>query len=192
MHYNATRWTCSFFLEGRQNIPLSESRDDLQDELNALREGRKALPKGERLTAIWDALATADAEFDSHQEGDAIYAITDGGENASKLKMNSLRKTLLEKRIRLFTYLGFTFIGGPEFNGGLDLIDLSDATGGVGISTRRNDVGMLPALAYGSGAQLRFPFVNQLQDGFLVPVRDDLQFERPGRDRVADPATWVP
>ena len=134
-----------------KNIPLSESRDDLQDELNALREGRKALPKGERLTAIWDALATADAEFDSHQEGDAIYAITDGGENASKLKMNSLRKTLLEKRIRLFTYLGFTFIGGPEFNGGLDLIDLSDATGGVGISTRRNDVGMLPALASGSG-----------------------------------------
>jgi hypothetical protein len=51
----------------------------------------------------------------------------------------------------LFTYLGFTFIGGPEFNGGLDLIDLSDATGGVGISTRRNDVGMLPALASGSG-----------------------------------------
>lgn len=134
-----------------KNIPLSESRDDLQDELNTLQEGPNALPKGERLTALWDAIGRAGAELVSHLEGDAIYVITDGEDNASRLKVNSLRKTLLENHIRLFTYLGFTLIGGPQFNGGLDLIDLSDVTGGVGISSPRNNVGMLPALAYGSG-----------------------------------------
>jgi len=136
-----------------KNIPLTSNRGILQDELTSLESGLRTLPKGPRRTALRDALVIAASGFDPTQQGDAIYAITDGEDNASKLGQNLLREKLLNKVIRLFT-LSVDFGAGPtreERLGLMSLPDLSNATGGYAVDLPRNAIGGPPTLANGSG-----------------------------------------
>jgi hypothetical protein len=135
------------------NIPLTTSRKSLQDELARLDPGTRALPKGLRQTALWDALETAASEFDNPQQGDAIFAITDGADNASKTSEKSLGEELLNRGIRLFTF-SVDRSAGPtpeETNGPANLVELTEVTGGYALRLPRYTLGGPPILLNGAG-----------------------------------------
>jgi Mg-chelatase subunit ChlD len=136
-----------------ENIPLTTSKKSLQDELARLNPGPNALPKGLRQTALWDALEMAAAEFDKPQQGDAIYAITDGADNASKTSEKPLGEELLNRGIRLFTF-SVDRSAGPtpeETNGPASLQELTQATGGYTVRLPRYALGGPPILLNGAG-----------------------------------------
>ena len=136
-----------------KNISLTSNKKQLEDELTILESGNNALPKGLRQTALWDALGAAASEFGSPQDGDAIYTITDGGDNWSKTSTNSLTEDLLNKLIRLFTFSLNTDRGPAveEATGLLSLMDISNATGGYAVNLPKSATGMIPALVNRSG-----------------------------------------
>jgi len=136
-----------------ENIPLTTSKKSLQDELARLDPGTRAFPKGPRHTALWDALETAASEFDQPQQGDAIYAITDGGDNASKTSDKPLEEDLLNRGIRLFTF-SVDPSAGPtpeETNGPASLMELTQATGGYAVRFQNYSPGGPPSLLSGAG-----------------------------------------
>jgi len=137
-----------------ENIPLTTSKKSLQDELARLDPGARALPKGLRQTALWDALETAASEFDKPQEGDTIYAITDGEDNASKTSEKPLGEELLNRGIRLFTF-SVDPSAGPkipeEANGPASLMELIQATGGYAVRLPNYSPGGPPSLLNGAG-----------------------------------------
>jgi hypothetical protein len=127
------------------NIPPTQDRQKLVAELNRLATGERAFPKGSRRTALWDALNAVASDFDPPRVGDSIYVITDAGDNVSVIHAGALKKTLLEKGIRLFALsLQMEFSGPPTDSspGGRDLKDLINSTGGAGVSV--NDDPLVP------------------------------------------------
>ncbi len=56
-------------------------------------------------TAFYDALVAATKLLQPARPGDAIYAITDGGDNHSHVSRTETRKLLLQSGIRLFLFL---------------------------------------------------------------------------------------
>jgi Mg-chelatase subunit ChlD len=86
-------------------------------EIYDFRQGRTAIsrwlldndnrpPKIKRKkTALFDALGRALKLFSVAQRGDAIYAVTDGGENASSLAARQIQKALLQSEVRVFALL---------------------------------------------------------------------------------------
>jgi hypothetical protein len=82
-------------------IPISlptKDRKSLMFQLEALRSHPESY-KGR--TALWDAVLGSAKMFDHPRLGDAIYVITDGGDNASKNSLNHVVQTLRESGIRL-------------------------------------------------------------------------------------------
>jgi Mg-chelatase subunit ChlD len=136
-----------------ENIPPTTSKKSLQDELTRLDPGTRAFPKGPRRTALWDALETAASEFNQPQQGDAIYAITDGGDNASKTSEKPLEEHLLNRGIRLFAF-SVDPSAGPtpeETNGPASLMELTEATGGTAVRLPNYSPGGPPSLLSGAG-----------------------------------------
>jgi len=56
-------------------------------------------------TALFDAIASARSTSGGLQFGDAIFAVTDGGENSSRTKPERIEQDLLGTRVRLFAAL---------------------------------------------------------------------------------------
>lgn len=136
-----------------ENILLTTRKKSLQDELTRLDPGARTFPKGPRHTALWDALETAASEFSQPQQGDAIYAITDGGDNASKTSEKPLEEDLLNRGIRLFTF-SVDPSAGPtpeETNGPASLMELTQATGGYAVRLPNYSPGGPPSLLSGAG-----------------------------------------
>ena len=67
----------------------------------------------EKKTALFDAIIEGLKLLGDAQPGDAIYAITDGGENASGISARQTEAALLQSGVRLFTLL----FAGPAFPG---------------------------------------------------------------------------
>jgi hypothetical protein len=73
-----------------------------------LKEGPSQQPKlkgSSGRTALFDAILEGVKLLNVVQPGDAIYAITDGGENASHASDVKTRATLLQSGVRLFAFL---------------------------------------------------------------------------------------
>ncbi len=82
-------------------------------------------------TALFDAVLAATKIFGSARPGDAIYAITDGGDNSSRISATATRKLLLESEIRLFAFLFSEPSPFPEMQAGTESFkEISRATGG--------------------------------------------------------------
>ena len=60
------------------------------------------LPEQKGGTALLDALKYAASLFVQPRAGDAVYLISDGGENASRVGPFELKQEFLEKRIRIY------------------------------------------------------------------------------------------
>jgi len=107
--------------------PLARRLALLAEEINRPR-------KGFGKTALWDAIQAGLADLDPAQQGDVIYAITDGGDNASKAEPAEVQKALLRAGVRLFVFLLMEPLPPqrtPEEASGLgELAEVVEATGG--------------------------------------------------------------
>jgi hypothetical protein len=83
-------------------LPPTTDRKMLKYHLQALRSDRKVYRER---TALWEAIVGSVKMFDHPHVGDAIYVITDGDDNASKITVNQVSQTLFESGVRLFTGL---------------------------------------------------------------------------------------
>jgi VWA domain-containing protein len=119
----------------RVKLPVQENTQPARDSLNALTPPhRKSDKTTGGHTALWDALMAAIQMLDPPQFGDAIYVITDGGDNESKATPKELRATLVKEGIRLFIELAAEIPGGratpEEVAGPNELVDLVEDSGG--------------------------------------------------------------
>jgi hypothetical protein len=95
-----------------------------------------SLGDGQGPTALYDSLAYSMSLFPEPETGDAIYLISDGGDNHSKLHENDAGRKLLERGIRLFSFIlgDRQFITTEGQNGIEDITHLSEVTGGSVVS----------------------------------------------------------
>jgi von Willebrand factor type A domain len=106
-------------------------------------------PRGK--TALWDALQEAEAMLQPAEFGDAVYVVTDGGENNSRSSLKDIRKHFLEGDIRLFAA-----VFGPENPPGTavedsgpdDLVELVRDSGGLLIPISPTIVPLSPSLSH--------------------------------------------
>ena len=113
--------------------PLTNDRDKVENELRSLQDASAALPARGSSTALWDSIRNASQLFGSHMGGDSIYALTDAGDNASKIRPTELDKVLVAQGIRLFSFSiaerggGYTLeeLGGPVY-----MLELVSDSGG--------------------------------------------------------------
>lgn len=107
--------------------PLARRLALLAEEINRPR-------KGFGKTALWDAIQAGLAHLDPPQQGDVIYAITDGGDNASKAKPGEVQEALLRAGVRLFAFLMMEPLPlqrtPEEANRPRKLEEVAEATGG--------------------------------------------------------------
>jgi hypothetical protein len=132
-----------------QRFKTIGDRQSFEDWLNgpAVRDGKEV--KG--TTALYDAILMALKDFGTPEPGDAIYVVTDGGENASKEKMGKIERSLQSSGVRLFAFL----LNGPmtseESSTIRDLYDLTRRSGGFLVSVSREPPGSLFLHSYDFG-----------------------------------------
>jgi hypothetical protein len=112
---------------------FAEGRKAAADGLAALEPGRGCIPKGK--TALFDAILEGLKLLKPARPGDVIYAITDGGENASRSNHDQVEKSLITSRVRFFTFLvteplAYHARTSEEMNGPSEMQDLTEKTGG--------------------------------------------------------------
>ncbi len=90
------------------------------------------LPESKGRTAILDALKYAASLFGQPVAGDAVYIISDGGDNASRVDEYEVKQEFLAKGIRIYSVAwGHAYFPTEEEVRGLQLLnDLADSTGG--------------------------------------------------------------
>jgi hypothetical protein len=112
-------------------VPLSSNRDAIADWLNGEKAQNVDLLKGR--TALYDAIESALDQMRSYEPGDAIFVITDGGENASEVRRSKVQNALRESGVRLFTLMVPTdmYTAPVEFDGRKNLAALSNDSGGI-------------------------------------------------------------
>ena len=81
---------------------FSQSRGAIAEWLNG--PGQRPVLKFPR-TALFDSILEGLKMFGPVQPGDALYAITDGGDNASRKSEEQTKAALLWSRVRLFAFL---------------------------------------------------------------------------------------
>jgi Mg-chelatase subunit ChlD len=101
-------------------------------------------------TALRDAVLASLSLLQPVRAGDAIYAITDGGDNASHASATRTRTSLLESGVRLFTFLFAESPPTEEERAGIDdLVDMVGDSGGFvfGLPSNRGtaSVSFLPS-----------------------------------------------
>jgi Mg-chelatase subunit ChlD len=87
-----------------KTIPFGNSAAEIKEALEKLRVAQGPPVKNGRATALWDALDQAISEMQPAKEGDAIYAITDGMDNTSKINAKTVGQAFLVTGIRLFSF----------------------------------------------------------------------------------------
>jgi hypothetical protein len=104
------------------------------ERLRAFEGTAPRIPKRGRQTALLDALLRATDIFGEPEPGDAIYLISDGGENHSKARVEDVKRVLLRKGIRVYSFelvVPRNFPTEEERLGPQVLQDLAQTTGGT-------------------------------------------------------------
>jgi hypothetical protein len=115
-----------------ETLDFGSGRQAVARRIVALAGGTKAVQSQSksRTTALWDSLLNAVSIFGSPQPGDAVYLITDGGDNMSKIRPGQIEDSFLGKGIRLFAFLVVSGLM-PDEEQGLDVVKrLTKSTGG--------------------------------------------------------------
>lgn len=116
----------------KDRIDFAEGREKVSDELARLESPVENGPRGG--TALRDALAAAVDLLRPVQLGDAIYVVSDGGDNASKVSWPQVSDDLLSAGVRLFALVTVEEMARSrsmsERNGPESLHGLVTATGG--------------------------------------------------------------
>jgi len=114
------------------SVGFAQGRFGVAQALSALGQGVEVAPKGQRRTALYDAISAGIDLLHPPHSHDVIYAVTDGGENASKVKLARVKERLLSAQVHLFAFAVAYPLVGP-FAGQLDpeeLHELVNVTGG--------------------------------------------------------------
>ena len=100
----------------------------------------KKHPKGR--TSLFNSVHQVLTEFKELQRGDAIYLVTDGGDNNSRISSAEVLEELINRGIRVFVFL--VVQGTPdteeERRGALDMYGFAESTGGAVIEMALADV----------------------------------------------------
>ncbi len=114
----------------QSEFDFSAQRQQIVAAAADIRKRADSLPRGR--TALWDAIASALGSVPHAAPGDAIYAITDGDDNSSRVSRETVEHQLQVAGVRLYLFLL------PEvFNGGLvyapsqEARGLAESTGGA-------------------------------------------------------------
>ena len=107
--------------------------------------------KGNRATAMEDALVSALDLLQTPQVGDVICLVTDGGENASQSSKSRVEALLESAGARVYAMLPASAlhsgtVSTPEVQGPSELRDLTSATGGALLLFVPGQVRNLPSL----------------------------------------------
>jgi Mg-chelatase subunit ChlD len=129
-------------------LPFGTPQSELTSFLHSKLEANVARKELKGRTALFSAILRALEMLNPAQPGDVIFAITDGGENASRVSYKKTEQALLAARVRFFAAAisAAPFGRGiPEEQQGPTLLrDLSRATGG-GLIHVSNPVFQSPA-----------------------------------------------
>jgi Mg-chelatase subunit ChlD len=121
----------------KERLDFSAPKEVLQQKLLTISQEPPSTPGGR--TALMDTLTEATAMFGTPQSGDMIFLISDGGDNLSHARFSSVKKLLLERGMRLFSFIPFN----QEFPteevriGPGALTDLTNDTGGRSMTFER-------------------------------------------------------
>ena len=93
--------------------------------------GKQGSPQVHGRTALFDAMQTAGKLFVPPCPGDALYLISDAGDNSSHVRPEEVRELLVRSQIRLFVFLLADPIPFPDEETGKDAVEeIARATGG--------------------------------------------------------------
>lgn len=130
---NATFALLTFSDNVRDRLEFPAPKDVLLQNLEAIRQ-EPPDAKGGR-TALLDTLVQAVGAFGATRPGDTIFLISDGGDNRSHAHRSEVKKLLLERGVRLFSFVPFEAVPPEEVKlGPQALADLSHETGGRSFS----------------------------------------------------------
>jgi hypothetical protein len=114
-----------------------ENRNLVQSRIFGL---AKKEPKGH--TSLFDSIHQVLTEFNELHSGDAIYLVSDGGDNNSRISRGQAIDELISRGIRVFVFL--VYQGTPqseeERSGALDMYGFAESTGGTVIPMTLGDV----------------------------------------------------
>ncbi|HEV2177139.1 MAG TPA: vWA domain-containing protein [Terriglobia bacterium] len=172
----------TFASKAENRVSFGQDRRALLDELQKLEGISQRDIKGGHLTALRDAMLEALSLLSPARTGDAIYVVTDTGENASRRKESQVRPQFLWSGVRLFGFVPAAPTEPPlpsEPYDGLNLLDdLVASTGGDGIVLYPPSEGSADSRAgeksFGTGG----PFLPK--SGVPPTVRDILLFASRG------------
>ena len=107
-------------------IGFDTPKNEILKKLSELRDGHGH-------TAFYDSLIYGAGLFGTPEPGDAIYAITDGGDNQSKSNESEVEREFLSKGVRLFAFVLYDkyFPTQDERSTLPDLVHLAEMTGGA-------------------------------------------------------------
>ena len=81
-------------------IPVTDDRAKLESQFKTLETGWGYFRKP-RASAIWDAMKATSDMFGEPREGDVLYVLSDGGDNASYIKFKDVETNFRSKPIKL-------------------------------------------------------------------------------------------
>jgi len=132
-------------------VNLTSDRQVLHDELRKLASERNPSPGGKYLTALRDAMVESLQFFDEPQDGDVLYVISDGKDNASHIGTGKLKDAFVAAGVRVFM-LNPKSMSGPgcsnsfkdthctsSYEDSAALPELVEATGGLSVVASRVD-----------------------------------------------------
>lgn len=141
-------------------VDFSSGNPAVGNELQRIATDRDFVKKNIKgRTALRDAIFQGLQLFDHPTSADAIYVLTDGGENASTHKESDLNQRLAITSVRLFAVLVYGRTGFPnrtreEISGPRDLAEIAERSGGE-ILTAAERRGDTVALSANAEAKLR-------------------------------------
>lgn len=81
-------------------IPVTDDRAKLDHQFKTLEAGWGYFRKP-RASAIWDAMKAASDMFGTSRQGDVLYVLSDGSDNASRIQFRDVENTFRSKPIKL-------------------------------------------------------------------------------------------
>jgi hypothetical protein len=117
------------------SLALTTDRETIRQQLQNLRDDQQLQKKLKGTTALLSAIHESLASFGNPQDGDALYIISDGRDNASNLDWHKLNEEVLQQRVRVFAMQPkLVEDGGPvPDEASNDLEDIVTSTGGLAI-----------------------------------------------------------
>lgn len=174
----------------KQVAPLTEEREPVQAELKSLADRSRASLKVGSKTALWDSIRDASEFLDSPMEGDVIYVLTDGVDNASKSRAGDIAKLLVPRGIRVFSFQirqSRNSFSPEDFAGNEGLHELVRATGGSYLAFSENEIDMTSAILSKPGKPTKLGDYLAAQHR-LLPIHYEIEIETP--DELRESSSW--